>query len=227
MHDGAVLAETGQETSETVPETPENPAEKPRNKGGRPKGAKTLKVTGWLRHDLETTFNAEAARSGARVIRAYFDRAVKGDTRAGQDILTRMIGPAPQRVEVSGPGGSPVAVQQLAPVALALMSTEQLAALAAFHRGLGLLPAAAAIDAQTVSEDAGGGVQVEVEPPPIVESGPLESSPVLSPLSPVSLVSEPASADSASQPQPASRDHTQAPDQADQTAGQDQDKGRR
>jgi hypothetical protein len=114
-------------------------------------------------------------------MRAYFARAEKGDTRAGADILARMIGPAPQRVEVSGPGGSPVQLQSMAPIALALMSTAQLQALQAFHSRLGLEPA---IDAELAPAAEPG----QPEPAASAVPGPSDA-PALLPLvypSPVS-----------------------------------------
>jgi hypothetical protein len=110
-------------------------------------------------------------------MRAYFKRAEAGDTRAGADILARMIGPAPQRVEVSGPGGSPVQLQSMAPIALALMSTAQLQALQAFHSRLGLEPA---IDAELAPAAEPG----QLEPEASAVPGPSEAPALLPPLYP-------------------------------------------
>lgn len=169
---GRIMADETIGENQTGPAASE-PAARPGRGGrrpgaGRPKGARDISPR--VRMDARSVFSRIAERRFPRIVAAYVRRAEQGDTRAGQDLLNRIIGPAPQRVEVSGPGGAAIAVQQLAPVALALMSTDELRALATFHRRLGLLPPALAID---------------VAPGPPEEPGP--DAPPTAPSSPLSL----------------------------------------
>ena len=123
-------------------------------------------------------FDNLARRRAGRVMRAYFKRAEAGDTRAGQDLLNRIIGPAPQRLEVSGPNGSAIQLQQAAPLALSLMTQAELLAIQAFQRRLGL--EAPAVDAQVVEPDDRSPGEAPEAASAIVEPG--QSPPPPSPL---------------------------------------------
>jgi len=83
-------------------------------------------------------YDNEVQKNAPRIIRAAIRQATRGDSRALVDVLNRVLGPPSQRLEVTGPGGAPLALQAAAPVALALMSTEELRALLGLQRRLGL-----------------------------------------------------------------------------------------
>lgn len=83
-------------------------------------------------------FEEAAVKNWDRVVDALVEAAARGDTRAGVEFFNRVLGPSTQKVELSGPGGTPIALQAAAPIALAMMSTDELRALVAFHKRIGL-----------------------------------------------------------------------------------------
>lgn len=80
----------------------------------------------------------ELEKHGPAIVKAYFNAAKRGDSKILLDLGNRILGKPRESIELSGPGGAPIALQAAAPIALALMSSEELRALAGFQSRLGL-----------------------------------------------------------------------------------------
>ena len=121
------------------------PPTKPKQGGKRPgagrKKGSTLEKLGAYRHvtasmpapKVRSSFaayyrdqvSAHLAPLTAQAIRM----ALAGDSRMLIDTLDRYLGRAPQSLEVSGPQGGPIRLQQVSLIALAQLSADQIAAL--------------------------------------------------------------------------------------------------
>jgi len=104
----------------------------PVNRGGRPKGSrdKLPRVRG--KESFREMYDNEVAKNAGKIVKAAIRAATRGDSRALTDVLNRVLGQPKATLELSGPGGAPIAIQAATATALALMSTAELQALASF-----------------------------------------------------------------------------------------------
>lgn len=107
---------------------------------GRPKGSKDIlpRIVAPRRRSFRELYDSEVEKHAPKLVKALIKAALRGDSRAQVDLANRVLGKPKETVELSGPGGAPLALQAAAPVALALMTTEELRALAALNRRLGV-----------------------------------------------------------------------------------------
>lgn len=112
----------------------------PRPGSGRPRGSRDRlpRVEQRRKASFRELYDTEVEKNAPKIIKAAIEAATRGDSRALVDCLNRVIGPPAQKMELSGPGGTPIALQAAAPIALAMMSTDELRALVSFHKRIGL-----------------------------------------------------------------------------------------
>jgi len=132
--------------------TPINQSAKPKNGGrrpgaGRPLGSKDKvpQVTKRRRASFREAWDNQLERHAPHIVAAYFRAGIRGDSRILLDLANRILGKPTESIELSGPGGAPIAIQAATATALALMSTAELQALASFaaKTGQSAMPPAA------------------------------------------------------------------------------------
>jgi hypothetical protein len=118
----------------------------PPKRGGRRAGAgrkrgvanKLPRVSPRVKKTFNELWKDGVLEHGPAMLRAYFRGGRRGDPKILLDFGNRVMGRPRESIELSGPGGTPLLLQTAAPVALALMSTEELRALASLQTRLGL-----------------------------------------------------------------------------------------
>ena len=109
-----------------------------RNLGGRPKGSRDRVPRVRGKATFRELYDNEVEKHAPKIVKAMIRSAIRGDSRAQTDLANRILGKPADQVQLSGPGGTPLVLQAAAPLALALMSTEELRALAGLQVKLGL-----------------------------------------------------------------------------------------